>query len=263
MAKIDAYPALTTPADTDLVVMADLGAGNTKKVTRGDFLRYGTYYTEQQAGWYFGGAWTYGSATTINVPAADVAAMNIGTKIRIVQTTTKYFHVVAISGTTITVDGKGTYTVANAAITSPYFSNAESPAGFVLSPMGYGYTQITSNFTTSSTTVTALTGLSVTIIAPTSKQLLAEVYLPSISSTTQSGQNLSIWDGTVGSGTQLQLAPHFQSTAGTSSFHLAKWSGTLSAGSHTLNAGILTSSGTLTVAASSTAAAYIKVKLDK
>lgn len=76
------------------------------------------------------GTWTYASASTFTVPAADAALMSVGTKIWITQTTSKWFYVTGISGTTITVTAGSDYTVANAAITAPYFSNATTPVGF-------------------------------------------------------------------------------------------------------------------------------------
>jgi hypothetical protein len=82
-------------------------------------------------GWQPGfSTWTYVSATTFTVPAADAALMQIGTKIWLTQTTSKYFYVVGISGTTITVTAGSDYTLANAAITAPFFSNVASPPGF-------------------------------------------------------------------------------------------------------------------------------------
>lgn len=76
------------------------------------------------------GTWTYASASTFTVPAADAALMSVGTKIWLTQTTSKWFYVTGISGTTITVTAGSDYTVANAAITAPYFSNATTPVGF-------------------------------------------------------------------------------------------------------------------------------------
>lgn len=82
-------------------------------------------------GWIPGsGTWTYASATTFTVPADDAARMSVGTKIWLTQTTSKYFYVTGISGTTITVTAGSDYTLANAAITAPYFSNAATPQGF-------------------------------------------------------------------------------------------------------------------------------------
>lgn len=45
MAKIVDYPALTTPATTDVLVIEDLAAGSTKKVTRDSLLNYGSSIT--------------------------------------------------------------------------------------------------------------------------------------------------------------------------------------------------------------------------
>lgn len=194
MARITDYPALTAPSDSDVLVIVDIAAGSTKKITRGALL----------------------SGTQLPASAVNAQAIAAG----------------AVDATKLST---GAITL--------------------------GYNQITSSFGTSSTTTTALTGLSASVTIPAGgRRVEVEVYLPSLASTTQSGQNLSIWDGTVGSGTQLQLTSHFQDTAGTSNFHLCKWSGTPSAGAKTYNVGISTSSGTLTVAASATAPAYIIVK---
>lgn len=97
------------------------------------------------------GTWTYASATTFTVPAADAACMAVGTKIWLTQTTSKYFYVTGVSGTTITVNGGSDYTVANAAITAPYFSNAETPVGF---PQWFNYTPTFANTTLGNGTVT-------------------------------------------------------------------------------------------------------------
>jgi hypothetical protein len=96
------------------------------------------WLTDASAGWIAAsGAWTYLSATTISVPAADAARMSRGTRLRLVQTSTKYFVVVGVSGTTVTLTAGTSYTLANAAITSPFFSNASCPPGF---PSAFEYT---------------------------------------------------------------------------------------------------------------------------
>lgn len=83
------------------------------------------------------GTWTYASATTMTVPQADADRLSVGSRIKLDQTTTKYFYVTGVSGTTITVNGGTDYTLANAAITSPYFSNDASPKSF---PQWFNYT---------------------------------------------------------------------------------------------------------------------------
>lgn len=96
-------------------------------------------------GWTLGsGTWTYASATTFTVPAADAGAMAVGTKIWLTQTTSKYFYVTGVSGTTITVTGGSDYSLANAAITAPYYSNATTPYGF---PDYFNYTPTWTNLT--------------------------------------------------------------------------------------------------------------------
>jgi len=74
--------------------------------------------------------WTYASATTITVPAGATSKYVKGDKIKLTQTTVKYFSVVGVASTVLTVTGGTDYTVANAAITSNYYSHAESPIGF-------------------------------------------------------------------------------------------------------------------------------------
>ena len=60
-------------------------------------------------------------------------------KIKLTQGTVKYFIITAVStysggNTTITVYGGTDYDLANAAITSPYYSMMKSPQGFPMSP---------------------------------------------------------------------------------------------------------------------------------
>lgn len=78
--------------------------------------------------------WTYASATTFTIAGVDrTSSFPVGTKIKLTQTTTKYFYVVATSfstDTTVTITGGSSYTLANAAITSPYYSYASTPQAF-------------------------------------------------------------------------------------------------------------------------------------
>jgi len=85
--------------------------------------------------------WTYASATTFTVAGVDVTAKYPkGTKLKLTQTTVKYFYVVnsAFStDTTITITGGSDYTLANAAITNNYYSYIGTPQGF---PQWFNYT---------------------------------------------------------------------------------------------------------------------------
>lgn len=134
----DAIDALLSVIDQDATLKAgavDVAAVLASDVVTNAKILNGTIELNAKAapwdGWNAGsGTWTYASATTFTVPAADAAAMSVGTKIKLTQTSAKYFYVTGISGTTITVNGGTDYTVANAAITSPYFSNADAPKDF-------------------------------------------------------------------------------------------------------------------------------------
>jgi len=74
--------------------------------------------------------WTYASPTTINVPSGAASIYTVGQRIQITQTTVKYFYVVAVADTLLTVRGGSNYSVANAAITAPAYSNITNPVGF-------------------------------------------------------------------------------------------------------------------------------------
>ena len=86
-------------------------------------------------GWNFANeTWTYASATTFTVPTDLTAKYQKGTKLKLTQTTAKYFYVTASSygapNTTVTVMGGSDYSLANAAITLPSFSYIEYPQAF-------------------------------------------------------------------------------------------------------------------------------------
>jgi len=81
-------------------------------------------------GWQPAGTWTYASATTITVPAGAAAIYSVGDKIKLTQTTVKYFYIITVADTLLTVTGGSDYTVADAAITNNYYSKASSPVGF-------------------------------------------------------------------------------------------------------------------------------------
>jgi hypothetical protein len=92
-------------------------------------------------GWIAGSGWTYASASTFTVAGNVTALFPVGTKIKLTQTTVKYFYVVSASygapNTTVTVTGGSDYSLTNAAITSPYYSYTANPQGF---PHWFAYT---------------------------------------------------------------------------------------------------------------------------
>jgi hypothetical protein len=88
-------------------------------------------YVDPTTGWINpSDTWTYASATTINVPTGAASIYSVGDKIKLTQTTVKYFYIVTVADTLLTVTGGTDYTVANAAISANYYSHATSPVGF-------------------------------------------------------------------------------------------------------------------------------------
>ena len=88
---------------------------------------YGNITATELNGWNESGeTWTYASATTFTVSGDRTPKFYTGLKLRLTQTTAKFFYVVSSNfddpGTTITITGGGDYTLANAAITAPYYS---------------------------------------------------------------------------------------------------------------------------------------------
>jgi len=127
-----------------------------------------------------------------------------------------------------------------------------------------GYAQITSDFTTTSATTVQATGLSVTVTVPAggrSVKITAWTnYL--YNSTALHNARMSIWDGVVGSGTQISQASAYSINNGTGNQATAIAFFTPSAGSKTYNVG-LQSDNTFTagISAAATYPAFILVEL--
>lgn len=77
---------------------------------------------------------TYASADSptfvANTSIDLTAVISVGMKIKLTQSTVKYFIVTAITSTTITLYGGTDYTLANATITLPFVSSMKAPFGF-------------------------------------------------------------------------------------------------------------------------------------
>jgi hypothetical protein len=95
-------------------------------------------------GWIAAGeTWTYASADgptfTFTVSGDKTTKYSAGMRLKLTQSsTTKYFIITKVEysspNTTITVYGGTDYVLADAAISSPYYSHHKAPAGFPLSP---------------------------------------------------------------------------------------------------------------------------------
>lgn len=94
--------------------------------------------------------WTYASASTITVPSGAATYYKKGDKIKLTQTTAKYFYITDVADTVLTVTGGSDYSVANAAITSPYYSHQTSPIGF---PDSFAWAGAASGFSSTTTAV--------------------------------------------------------------------------------------------------------------
>lgn len=99
-------------------------------------------------GWSAAGVtYTYVSATSFKIIGVDkTAVFTKGTRIKLTQTTDKYFVVTSSSfstDTTVNITGGTDYTLANAAITSPYYSYESNPQGY---PGWFAYTPTFTGF---------------------------------------------------------------------------------------------------------------------
>jgi hypothetical protein len=80
-------------------------------------------------------SWSYASATTITVPTDATTKYSVGDKIKLVQSaTTKYFDIISVASTVLTVRGVTTETVANSAISGIYYSKVTTPQGYTPTP---------------------------------------------------------------------------------------------------------------------------------
>lgn len=92
-------------------------------------------YARSKTGWIpSSDTWTYASGTTFTIAGADrTSIFTKGTKLKLTNSTVKYFYVVSSAfstNTTVTVTGGSDYSLADAAISSPYYSCVENPQGF-------------------------------------------------------------------------------------------------------------------------------------
>jgi hypothetical protein len=129
MAKISRYADGSPKQAKDLFIVA---RGGSNRSLEGEDVSVGL------DGWVpVSDTWTYASATTITVPSGAASIYSVGDKVKITQTTAKYFYITGVADTTLTVYAGSDYTVANAAITSPCYSKALTPIDF---PVYFSYT---------------------------------------------------------------------------------------------------------------------------
>jgi len=97
---------------------------------------------------------TYASATSFTIAGVDrTAVYTKGTRIKLTQTSTKYFVVTSSSfstNTTVNITAGTDYTLANAAITNPFYSYQANPQGY---PGTFNYTPTLTGFSSNPTDV--------------------------------------------------------------------------------------------------------------
>lgn len=124
-----------------------------------------------------------------------------------------------------------------------------------------GYRQIITSFATASTTAVQITGMTCPVIVPTGRKVKITGHLPSTSNAAVANFVQTIWDGTVGSGTQLQASQVYMPTAGTGNENTSVAITTPAAASKTYNLGLHTNTNTATTFGSATAPVNIIVEL--
>jgi hypothetical protein len=83
--------------------------------------------------------WSYLSASAITVPTGAVNRYAVGNKIKLTQTTVKYFYIIDVTNTVLQVAAGDEYSIANAPITNPNYSLADTPVNF---PQSFTYTPV-------------------------------------------------------------------------------------------------------------------------
>lgn len=186
----EAVSGLVNSSNTVFTVAKGSYVANTLEVYVGGSQKVrGTDYTETSPG---SGTFTFTSAPTT------------GAIIRV-----NYQFSTGASGNADTVDGYHANATPTASTLVPLDSNAQLPVAAMASGV-LGYAEATSNFSTANVGATQITGLSVTVTVPTlpsGKKIRISGFGRALYNTTNNASaNLTIWDGTPGSGTQLSQA---------------------------------------------------------
>lgn len=114
-------------------------------------------------GWYpISDSWTFTSATTVNVPAGALLRYAKGDKVKFDNAFTKYFYVIDVADTLLTVLAGDTYGVSNSTISNIALSKSLTPVGF---PSSFNFLTIYSGFSVLPTQVRrySITGRTVKI----------------------------------------------------------------------------------------------------
>ena len=148
-------------------------------------------------------------------------------------------------------------------VTTDISTNGVGASNIATNALTLGYTEITSNFNTTSVTPVQVTGLTVNVTVPAGgRRLKITAYAPGLYVNSPTAPaTMSIWQGTVGSGVQKTRTFGPGANGGSASGATAIASYVLAAGSYTFNVGVAAGAGTATVEAAATYPAFILVEL--
>jgi len=195
------------------------------------------------------------TSPTINSPTLTNASISADSITGYTASTTGSIYGISVTSGIIT----GAGTIGSAALAT----NAVQASQMATNAITLGYAQITSNFTTTSTSSVQITGLTTTVTVPSGgrKIKITGYCYGAYNSTTSTNTQFQIWQGTVASGTQLQNATFnsIPSASLTCPFNVVAVV-SLSAGSYTFNIGAAVQAGTGTYPATSTSPAFILVE---
>lgn len=127
-----------------------------------------------------------------------------------------------------------------------------------------GYRQRITDFSTTSTSAAQVTGLTCPVIIPTGRKVRVTIFATDlfVTGVTNIGAEFTIWDGTVGSGTQLNRGLGGYNNGSSAPTGIASALTTPSSTTKTYNAGLhATSAGTANVQGGATYPSYILVEL--
>lgn len=152
----------------------------------------------------------------------------------------------------------GVISTANSIAAGTIVQNGVAASQLATTAITLGYVQITTNFTTTSASAVQVTSLTLTVTIPAGgRRIKVSAYTGSLASSSSGVPVLSLWNGIVGSGTQIQQC---NGIASDGAGKYIVWSGTPGAGSVTYNLGLSTSAGTGTLTGSSTIPAFLIVE---
>jgi hypothetical protein len=138
--KITELDANTTPIGTDIIPIVDDPGGSptTQKITLASLGIIDGWIPASES-------WAYASASTITVPSGAALKYKKGDKIKLTQqSVVKYFYIVSVADTVLTIVGGTTSSLVAEPITSNYYSHKENPIGF---PDIFTYTVALTNIT--------------------------------------------------------------------------------------------------------------------